>query len=139
MICEKSCGAVVFTRLGEEIKYLLVSNLQGIYGFPKGHTELGETEIETALREVYEETNLKIELIKGFRTTDEHAIPGKENTIKQIVYFLGYYNDQDVIYQPEELSGAFLVGYTEAMELFQFESSKRILKEANEYLLKKYY
>ena len=136
MIYEKSCGAVVYTVVGGQIKYLLVANLQGIYGFPKGHTEPGETEIETALREVYEETNLKIELIGGFRATDEHSIPGKENTIKQIVYFLGYYNDQDVIYQPEELSGARLVGYTEAMELFQYESSKRILKEANEYLLK---
>ena len=136
MTYEKSCGAVVFTKMDGEIKYLLISNLQGIYGFPKGHLEGKETETETALREVYEETNLRIELIDGFRTTDEHFIPEKKDTVKQITYFLGVFENQDVIYQKEELSGACLVGFEEAMELFQFESSRRILTEANEYLKK---
>lgn len=40
MIYEKSCGAVVFTKIDSEIKYLLVSNKEGIYGFPKGHVEV---------------------------------------------------------------------------------------------------
>lgn len=134
MVYEKSCGAVVFTAMDGEIKYLLISNLQGIYGFPKGHVQDGETEAETALREVYEETNLRIKLIEGFRTTDEHPIPQKKDTIKQITYFLGVFENQEVIYQKEELSGAYLVSYAEAMELFQFESSRRILTEANAYL-----
>ena len=136
MTYEKSCGAVVFTKMDGEIKYLLISNLQGIYGFPKGHVEGKETETETALREVYEETNLRIELIHGFRTTDEHFIPEKKDTVKQITYFLGVFENQDVIYQKEELSGACLVGFEEAMGLFQFESSRRILTEANKYLKK---
>ena len=95
-----------------------------------------ETETETALREVYEETNLRIELIHGFRTTDEHFLSEKKDTVKQITYFLGVFENQDVIYQKEELSGACLVGFEEAMGLFQFESSRRILTEANEYLKK---
>ena len=136
MTYEKSCGAIVFTKLDGEIKYLLISNLQGIYGFPKGHVEGKETETETALREVYEETNLRIELIHGFRTTDEHFLSEKKDTVKQITYFLGVFENQDVIYQKEELSGVCLVGFEEAMGLFQFESSRRILTEANEYLKK---
>ena len=131
---EKSCGAVAFTTIDGEIKYLLISNLQGIFGFPKGHVEGNETEAETALREVYEETNLRIKLIEGFRATDEHVIPQKKDTIKQITYFLGVFENQEVIYQKEELSGAYLVSYAEAMELFQCESSRRILTEANAYL-----
>ena len=99
MRCEKSCGAVVFTTMDGEIKYLLISNLQGIYSFPKGHVQDNETEVETALREVYEETNLRIKLIEGFRTTDEHVIPRKKDTIKQIDYFLGVFENQEVIYQ----------------------------------------
>ena len=70
MTYEKSCGAVVFTKVDDEIRYLLVSNKEGIYGFPKGHVEENETEQETAIREVYEETNLKIDLINEFRTVD---------------------------------------------------------------------
>ena len=136
MIYEKSCGAVVFTGIGNELKYLLIANREGIYGFPKGHTEGDETETETALREVFEETGLKIRLIDGFRTADEHPIPGKPNTIKQITYFLGTYDaHQKIVYQKEELADAFLIGYSEAMNRFQFESSRRILKEANDFLI----
>ena len=135
MIYEKSCGAVVFTRTNNEIKYLLIRNLTGIYGFPKGHVEHGETEEQTALREVSEEVGLSVRLLPGFRIEDEHPIPQKENTIKQIVYFLGEYCSQEFTYQKEELTDALLVDYDTAMTLFQFESSKRILTEANNFLL----
>ena len=131
---EKSCGAVVFTKIDNCIKYLLIQNLTGIYGFPKGYVEDGESEIQTALREVFEEVGIKVELINGFRTEDEHLIPHKENTMKKIVYFLGEYSNQDFSYQKEELSNAELVDYETALTLFQFESSKRILKEANDFL-----
>lgn len=131
---EKSCGAVVFTRVGGQVKYLLVANLMGTYGFPKGHMEAGETETDTALREVREETGLHIRLVEGFRTTDEHAIPEKKDTMKRITYFLGTYEDQEPVYQQEELSELCLVSYEEAMEMFQFESSRRILREADDYL-----
>jgi len=50
MTHEKSCGAVVFTKTGKDIKYLMFQNLDGIYGFLKGHMESGETEVETTLR-----------------------------------------------------------------------------------------
>ena len=135
MIYEKSCGAVVFTRINNEIKYLLIRNLTGIYGFPKGHVEQGETEEQTALREVFEEVGLAVNLLPSFRSEDEHPIPQKENTIKQIVYFLGEYCNQQFTYQKEELTDALLVDYETAMTLFQFDSSKRILTEANNFLL----
>lgn len=135
MIYEKSCGAVVFTRMNNEIQYLLIRNLTGIYGFPKGHVEQGETEEQTALREVFEEVGLAVKLVSGFRSEDEHPIPQKEDTMKQIVYFLGEYSNQEFTYQIEELTDALLTDYETAMTLFQFDSSKRILTEANNFLL----
>ena len=134
MMYEKSCGAVVFTIINNKIKYLLIRNLYGIYGFPKGHIEKDETEKETALREVKEEVGINITLIDNFRITDEYRVPQKQNVTKQIVYFLGEYYNQDFIYQKEELSDALLVNYEKAISLFQYESSKRILKEANDFL-----
>ena len=131
---EKSCGAVVFTKIGTDIRYLLVSNLNGFYGFPKGHMESGETEAETALREIYEEANVNVELIDGFRKTDEYKNPQKDDTIKRVTYLLGEFRNQNVIWQSEELSGAYLVTYTEAMDLLQFESLKYILEEADNYI-----
>ena len=134
MTYEKSCGAVVFTRINNEIKYLLIKSLTGIYGFPKGHVEQGETEEQTARREILEEVGLSVNLLPGFRSEDEYPIPQK-NTIKRTVYFLGEYYNREFTYQKEELSDALLIDYESAMNLLQFESTKRILTEANNFLL----
>ena len=136
MKLEKSCGAVVYTHADGALKYLLIQSLEGFWGFPKGHMEPGETEEETALREIMEEVHLQVTLRKGFRTADEHPIPGKPGVIKQIVYFCAAYDHQDFAPQASELSAAALVTYEEALGLFQFESSRRILKEANDFLLR---
>ncbi len=131
---EKSCGAVVFTRINGQVKFALVQQLHGFYSFPKGHVEKGETEQETALREIYEEIYITPTLIDGFRTVDEHPIPNKPGVIKQVVYFLGEYTDQEIVFQREELLSAPLVSYEEAMDLFEYESSKRILNEAYRFI-----
>lgn len=134
MIYEKSCGAVVFTRVRGEIRYVIIQSLEGFYGFPKGHMEADETEEETALREIREEVGLTPALLPGFRVTDEHPLPGKPGVMKRIVYFLAEYHDQEPLYQREELLGAFLMDYETAMAAFQFESSRGILREAREFL-----
>ena len=131
---EKSCGAVVFTRVNGGIRYVLAQNLEGYYGFPKGHVENGETEVQTALREIREEVGLMPRLLDGFRTTSEHPLPSKPDVIKQVVYFLAEYENQEISFQKEELLSAPLVSFEEAMKLFVFESSKRILKEAHDFL-----
>ena len=133
---EKSCGAVVFTKTSDGIRYVIIRSLTGYFGFPKGHTEKNETEEQTALREIREETGLEVQLIPGFRYVDIYRIPQKQGTMKQIVYFLAEYRNQDIHYQKEELSGAILMSYLDAMNCFQWESSKFILSKANEYLLK---
>ena len=133
---EKSCGAVVFTRKTTGVEYAIIQSLAGCYGFPKGHCEAGETEEETALREIREETGLNVRLIPGFRYVDVYPIPKKPGVMKQVVYFLAEYEQQDVHYQKEELSGACLMSYETAMNVFQWESSKLILNQANDYLSK---
>jgi 8-oxo-dGTP pyrophosphatase MutT (NUDIX family) len=137
MICERSCGAVVFCRVDDDIKYVLIQSLTGTYGFPKGHMEKNETEEQTALREVFEEVGLKIDLIPNFRCEDEYPLPKKKNTIKRVVYFLGEYRNQAIVHQQKELADAFLVDFETAMKLLQFEGVKRILIEANTFLSKK--
>ena len=134
MHIEKSCGAVVFTRIGGEIRYVLAQSLEGIYGFPKGHVEPGETEHETALREIREEVGLRPVLIDGFRVVTEHPLPKKPDTIKQVVYFLAEYADQDIVFQKEELLSAPLLSFDEALARFTFDNSKQVLTQANDFL-----
>lgn len=135
MIIEKSCGAVVFTRDNGSIRYLIIQSKEGFFGFPKGHMESGETERDTALREIREETGLTVSLLEGFRTEDSHPfVKNGEERMKHIVYFLAEYDNQIPKAQEEELDGIRLMDYETAMEAFQFESSRRILAEAYRYL-----
>ena len=67
MKTEKSCGAVVFTVIDSSIKYVIVESKEGYFGFPKGHVEKNETEKETALREIREETGLNVDIIDGLK------------------------------------------------------------------------
>lgn len=139
MKCEKSCGAVVFTKENNEYKFLIVQQLQGFHGFPKGHMKADETEEQTALREIFEEVGVKANLIDGFRVVDEHIIPSKVDTVKQIVYFLAEYKNQNVKFQKSELSAVKLLAFDEAYNTFEYGSSKRILSAAYDHLSKAVY
>ena len=131
---EKSCGAIVFTEENGQRKYVVIRSVGGDYGFPKGHMEPGESERETALREIWEETGLACTLVDGFRAQDAYPLPNKPGVRKQVVYFLAEYSGQEIRLQPEEISGAYLVPFSRALELLPFPEMKRILKEAHGYL-----
>ncbi|MBO5526246.1 MAG: NUDIX domain-containing protein [Clostridia bacterium] len=131
---EYSCGAVVYTKLGEEYRYVIIRSRGGDYGFAKGHMEGNETEEETALREVKEETGLSVRLTEGFRMVDEYRLPGKSNVVKKVVYFLASYENQKITPQLSELSSAQLMSYNTAMSKLTFPKSREILLEAATFL-----
>ncbi len=134
---EKSCGAIVFTQENGVRQYVIIrETYEGAYGFPKGHMEAGETERETALREVKEETGLDVVLYDDFSLTDEHSLirEGRPDDIKTNVYFLAEYRDQVLRAQEKEVIEVLLMDYTNAMESIQYEGSKRLLSEAENYL-----
>ena len=136
---EYSCGAVVFTRIGGEPHYLLVrakNQPAGRHGFPKGHMEPGETEEQTALREIYEEVGLRVRLLSGFRAVTEYQLPNPPDTRKRVVFFLAEYDGQEPVAQESELAAITLAPWPQALELTEFADSKRILTEAHEFLTK---
>jgi len=133
MIIEKTCGAVVYRKLGYEIEFLAVkSKEKGHYGFPKGHVEKGETEEETAKREVFEETGLNIMLLDEFRV--EIKYPLSESKIKKLVLFIGQASEQVVCIQQEEIEDYKWLNYDDMINLLTYESSKRVLTEAKGFL-----
>ncbi len=135
MITEKSCGAVVFTKESGHIKYVIIRSKEGFYGFPKGHMEGMETEIQTALREVAEETGLSVDIVGGFRTEDSHPFNRNgETRLKHITYFLAEYANQTPVAQETELSSIDLMDFDTAISALQFDSTKRILAEAHAFL-----
>ena len=71
---ERSCGAVVYRMDAGQPLYLLIKNKRSAHwGFPKGHMEKGETQEETAKREVLEETGMHIRLLPDFSSKSEYT------------------------------------------------------------------
>jgi bis(5'-nucleosidyl)-tetraphosphatase len=132
---EKSCGAVIFTRDNEDLKFVLVKNLEGNYGFPKGHVEENETEQQTALREIKEEVGLDVEIIDGFKTFDVYLTGRDRKIVKTVIYFLATYSNQPITAQKEEIASVILLPFKQALRALKFKGAKKVLSEAYEYIL----
>ena len=87
-IYEKSCGGIIYrVRPDGVIEYLILyQHRSGTWSVPKGHIAAGETERETALREIREETVLHVALIDGFRRELSYTVSAKAS--KNVVIFL---------------------------------------------------
>ena len=130
----KSCGFIVYKTVENTNYYLIIQSTNGDIGFPKGHMEDGETELQTAIRELKEETNVDVEIIEGFRKQIEYPLPKRPDVIKQSVYFLGRAVTDDVICQEGEVINAAFVSYDEAMRTLTFEDARRLLEDAKTYV-----
>lgn len=133
---EKSSGAVVFTRRNGQLLYVIVQEKAGACSFPKGHREGNETAMETARREIFEETGLRPQFISGFFQQDEYHLSEKPGTWKQVTYFLAEFGDETPIPQEGEICQIHLVPYEQALQLFCHENNRRILTAAHAFLTK---
>ncbi len=129
---EKSCGAVMYTYKDGERKYILITNISGHVGFPKGHIEMGESEKETALREVYEETGVKTEIIDGFRESYNYLINGFIK--KKAVYYLARFEVEDIRMNIMEISEYRLLSFEEALDTLNFKHDRDILRKADGFI-----
>lgn len=126
---EKSCGCVII----ENDKVLLIKQIQGNWGFPKGHMEVGETEVETAIREVKEETNLDVEINENKRYTLEYVTD--RNTYKEVVFFIAKKTSENEKYQESEITAIEWMNFDDAMKTITYDNTRKlfsnILKEEN--------
>ena len=131
---EYSCGAVVFTRREGQLLFVIVQEQPGSYSFPKGHMEGGETEIETARREIFEETGLQVAFLEGFYQREEYHLSEKPGTWKRVTYFLAEFGDEVLHPQEGEIRRILLLPYEEALRLLPHENQRQILTAAREFL-----
>lgn len=143
---EKSVGAVLFRRVNNRNKYLLLHYKSGHWDFPKGHMEKGESDWETLAREVKEETGIMdIKIIPGFSKKigyfyvakggeRKKRMKGKRGIKikKQVIYYLAETRGKKVKISFEH-TGFRWLDYSQALKIITFKNSKNMLILANNY------
>ncbi len=128
---EKTCGSVLYAKKDGKKKFLLIKSFSGHTGFPKGHVEQGETEEQTAVREVFEETGINVKIDPA--TRQEYTYITLSHTRKNCVYFcnevtMGEMENAKI--QQEEIVQSWIADYDEAMKLLNFPEDREILERA---------
>ena len=125
---ERSAGAVVVSTEPAEPRFLLVKTPGGVWGFPKGHINPGESARQAAIREIMEETGLTPVLKSGFQRLCLylHGKPGKA-----VTYFLascGYLTGHAE--NPFEIAETRWMDYASALAHLPHEDQKSLLRQA---------
>lgn len=127
---ERSCGAIVFREINDELRVLLVQHGARHWSFPKGHVESGETDCETAIREVKEETGIDIEITSDFsRSSTYSPYPGARKTV---TFFIGDYLGGSLRPQLEEVRRVAWLKPEDSMRYLVFDRDREIFNDALE-------
>lgn len=131
---EYSYGAVVYRIRNGKREFLVEHMALGHVSIPKGHIEEGETESECALREIMEETHLKVSLNTDFSHVISYS--PKPGVNKTVTFYLAKALTEDIIPQKEEVSYTRWFSIDEAIKSVTFNSDKETLKDAFDYMEK---
>ncbi len=128
---EHSCGAILFTKENGVREYVLIMEVTGSYGFPKGHQEGNETDFETATREIREETGItNIRFIPNLKRTIRYKVG--DFIEKEVVYFAAAYENQEFdIQMKNEILSVKKYPIDVALNLLKFQELKNILIETD--------
>jgi len=132
---ERSAGAVLFNDTGGIRKFLLLKYPAGHWDFPKGNMEKGESEGQTVLREVNEETGLDdVKLIDGFRRKIEYFYRRERKSVhKEVVFLLAETKKEEVRLSFEHQAYGWY-SLQEALKNVTYNNSRRTLLQAEKYL-----
>jgi len=133
---EKSCGALIFRLEGGKRLYLLLHYAGGHWDFPKGHVETGESEEQTAKREIQEETGItSLEFLPSFREIVSYSFRHSDGEAahKQVAFFLAKTHEKLVHLSNEHIGFAWLP-YTAARKKATYENAHTLLEKAEKRL-----
>jgi bis(5'-nucleosidyl)-tetraphosphatase len=134
-----ACGVIIVVK-EEEYKFLILLQDEKFvnWSFPKGKAEGTEIPIDTAMRELKEETGItEVEILNTPMLEEQYEYEKRgENFSRTNRYFIGIVKDKSVKLQEDEIIDYKWATYDEAVNTFGFQKEKRIeiLKKAKEYL-----
>ena len=139
MIKVKSAGAIIFYKDKDGYKFLLLQYIGKYWEFARGHVDPGESKMETAKREIFEEAGLEnLNFIEGFRTKSVWQYKQKnEKYDKEVILFLAESKSNKIKISHEHIGYDWLPAL-EALNRITFVNSKKAFKDALNFLKIKY-
>ncbi|MFA7417500.1 MAG: NUDIX domain-containing protein [Acholeplasma sp.] len=123
MVKEVSAGAVVYIKTNNQLLYLLIQNKNGNhFSFPKGHVEKNESIIDTAKREVLEETGIVFEITSDKMETITYLMPN--GIYKDVYLFLGQALNQKITVQQAEVLHAGWYNHEQVLRYLTYDNDK---------------
>ena len=125
---EHSYGIVPLRRREEGgWDVLLIRHQAGHWAFPKGHPKEGETSLQTAERELLEETGMRIvRWISKAPIDERYSFHHEGELIDKIVSYFPAEVEGTIIVQEDELSDACWAPLSEAPELITHLQARKI-------------
>jgi len=125
----------IFTNETDSL-FLLIQHQAGHWGFPKGHANPGESALETAKRELEEETGIRdCEVLEEPSFVEHYSFVKEGEPIeKTVTYFLAFVNSMEVQLQAEEIQNSAWICFEEAVKLITFDANRQVLREVKAYL-----
>lgn len=136
MSFEKSCGAIVYRKHHGNTEILLIKHVRsGCWSFPKGHMESGENEIQTAVREIKEETNIDVSIDdSSFR--EIVVFNPRRDITKEVVYFLARAVSFEYARQETEIAEVRWVEIGQAAAFLSYDNDRVLINKAKAFLAK---
>ncbi len=125
---DQSYGIVPLQKEGDRWLIFVIRHRGGHWTLPKGHAEGAETALETAKRELFEETGLSlVTLLHDEPLVESYQFSSRGKPIhKTVHYFIGEVAG-DICIQEEELQDGKWVELAKAHEIVTYTQMRRLL------------
>lgn len=132
-INDYSYGVIPVFKKSDNDKFLLIQHVEGHWSFPKGHKEKNESDVDTALRELREETGIircEIDSEKEFIEKFQYKKEDDQVIVKKVVkFYIGYVSSQKVKILPSEIKDYKWVKKDEAIKLLTYPETIKMFEE----------
>lgn len=133
---EESFGIIPLRHFGNQWEVFLILHKHGNHwGFPKGKGDHGEEPLESATRELKEETGLVVEkLLPMEPISEEYSFYRGGKKVRKRVHYFPAIVSGALLLQPEEIRDGKWLPFQEAYFQLTFDEAKKICSKIQQFI-----